>query len=217
MPAQTGRDMISGKSKQPHNRLVATVKNSSIKYYFHICGTTITRFSTRERTGERLQATKGQIISNKSGDSHFICTLYIKHISGLWTTYLVSLCPAGIKHTDWLKKSWVSTFSHRKNKFVPAAIQPCVGFTLDRTGPCSLEAVLWFRKNMSSLCITEHREPTDQMSDAFSGILKSKKGLYKCIMVRSSRITLDFCQTLAHYHLQIKIVSIYQYILNHWS
>lgn len=35
------------------------------------------------RTGERLQATKGQIIPNKNGDSHFICTLYIKHISAL--------------------------------------------------------------------------------------------------------------------------------------
>lgn len=81
-----------------------------------------------------------------------------------------SLSPAGIKHTGWLKKSWVSTFSHRKTTFVPAAIQPCLGFTLERTSPCSLEAVLWFRKTMSSLCITEHCEPTDQMQDAFSGI-----------------------------------------------
>lgn len=145
MPAQAGQGMISGKSKQPHNHLVVIVKNSSIKDCFYICGTTITQFSIREDWRASWSNKEINYSKQKWWQSLYLHTV---HITYFWNmNYLsCSLCPASIKRTVCLQESRASTFSHWKNTFVLAAIQPCSGFTLDRTSPCSLGAVLRFRK-----------------------------------------------------------------------
>lgn len=107
-------------------------------YMWYNCCTTL-----HQRRLERiLKQQRNKLLQTKVVTVTFVDA----HWTNRFLEYEWSCSLSSIKRPVWVQESRVSTFSHRKNTFVLAAFQPCSGFTLDRTSPCSLGAVLWFRK-----------------------------------------------------------------------